>query len=79
MKSDYRHLQTQKGFMKVVILTILALVLLNVVFGFDAVEFLTIERLTRFWNEDVVGPAKNVWDKLFVEIIWEKFLAKFFS
>lgn len=69
---------TQKGFIKVVLLTVIGLALLNIFFGIDLVEYLSKERLLQIWNEEILGPLTYLWNNIVVGIIWN-FIKGLFS
>lgn len=69
---------TQKGFIKVVFLTVVGLALINIFFGIDLVEYLNKDRLLEVWHEEILGPLTYLWNNIVVGIIWN-FIKGLFS
>lgn len=70
-----------KGFIKTVILIVIALIVLGY-FGFDVENIIKSERVqgnlnyvwgmvAKFWNLYLAAPVIFVWDKFFVGVIWK--------
>lgn len=69
---------SQKGFIKVILLTVVGLALLNIFFGIDLVEYLNKDRLLQVWNEEILGPLTYLWNNIVIGIIWN-FIKGLFS
>lgn len=66
------------GFIKTIILTVIALVLINIFFNFDIVDYLDQERLLQIWHNEILRPLKFIWNDIIVGFIWEH-ISKLFS
>ena len=75
---EQRSVRTQKGFVKIVLLTIVTLILINIFFGFDLVDYLDRETLFRIWNEEVLVPLKFIWNNIIIGLIWNN-ITKLFT
>lgn len=52
---------SNRGFIKTVTMTVIALVAVNIFFGFDLVQYLDKELILSVWNEDIVRPTLFIW------------------
>lgn len=81
---DDFEIEQNKGFIRAVLIIILALVVLSY-FGFDGEEVIKSERvqdalnatgrfLSIVWHDFIVRPVLWIWNEVFIDIAWEKII-----